>query len=69
MPPHPQVATEAAPGVQAAVAGRVEGYPGRALKDLHRARVLVPCALAHVLKAEPQLVSAAVVSAGLGSRV
>eukprot|EP00877_Chromochloris_zofingiensis_P008855 jgi/Chrzof1/4222/Cz14g03190.t1 len=39
---------------------RLAGYPGIANQQMHRARVQVPARVAHVLKHEPQLVSAAV---------
>lgn len=45
---------------QAALAPRLEGYPGRATEQMHVARALVPARVAHLLAREPQLVAAAV---------
>lgn len=45
---------------QAALAPRLAGYPARALQQMHVAHALVPAAVAHLLRTEPQLLAAAV---------
>ncbi len=46
--------------IQAALEGRLGGYPARAAQQMHTARVAVPAAVAAVLRAEPDLVAPAV---------
>jgi hypothetical protein len=46
--------------VQAAIDERLRGYPSRALRQMHRARVVLPARVAAVLAAEPGLVAPAV---------
>ena len=53
------VRTEAGPKVVAALAGRLEGAPGRAGRQGHTARLAVPAPLAGVLVAAPRLLAAA----------
>ena len=45
---------------QAALAPRLSGYPARAAEQMHVVHALVPAAVAQLLAAEPQLLSAAV---------
>ncbi len=52
--------TLARQGVQQAIGRRISGYPAKAEQDMHRARSMVPAAVAHVLQSDPQLVAPAV---------
>ncbi|XP_024532720.1 protein ecdysoneless homolog isoform X1 [Selaginella moellendorffii] len=54
------VDTRASEGVQAAIGRKLEGYPERSRKNMHRVRCKVPLSVAQVLKHEPQLVALAV---------
>lgn len=57
---HPCPNTPLLHTTQAALAPRLAGYPARALQQMHVAHALVPAAVAHLLRAEPQLLAAAV---------
>ncbi|KAK8472226.1 hypothetical protein PHAVU_002G146800 [Phaseolus vulgaris] len=54
---HESLASDA---VQRAVKKRIEDYPERARRHMHRVRVRVPVSVARVLKHEPRLISLAV---------
>ena len=46
--------------MQEAIAARLKGYPQRAQRQMHRARVLIPARAAAVLREDPQLAGPAV---------
>lgn len=50
----------AGPKIQQAVAARLKGYPQKAHRQMHRARVIVPAKVAAVLHADPHLAGPAV---------
>ncbi|RKO86841.1 SGT1 protein-domain-containing protein, partial [Blyttiomyces helicus] len=52
--------TEAPEEIQRAVFGRIEGFPGKAQENIHRARCVVPRGVAAVLARDPQLVAPAI---------
>ncbi|CAK9322014.1 unnamed protein product [Citrullus colocynthis] len=52
--------SRASESVQLAVKKKISDYPGRAERNMHRARVRVPVSVAQVLKHEPCLISLAV---------
>ncbi|KAJ3186932.1 hypothetical protein HDU85_006969 [Gaertneriomyces sp. JEL0708] len=52
--------TEAALAVQEALNARLAGYPERAQKNMHHAKMVVPRPIAHLLQHDPQLVAPAV---------
>ncbi|CAJ1931282.1 unnamed protein product [Sphenostylis stenocarpa] len=54
---HESLASDA---IQRSVKKRIEDYPERARRNMHRVRVRVPVAVAQVLKHEPRLISLAV---------
>ncbi|RDX81708.1 Protein ecdysoneless-like protein, partial [Mucuna pruriens] len=50
----------ASDAIQRAIKKRIDGYPERARRNMHRVRVRVPVSAARVLKHEPRLISLAV---------
>ncbi|CAM6109907.1 unnamed protein product [Calypogeia fissa] len=54
--------TRAPDEVQKVILERIEGYPEKAQKNVHRVRCKVPLSVAHILANEPQLISLAVES-------
>ncbi|CAK0783621.1 hypothetical protein CVIRNUC_006820 [Coccomyxa viridis] len=55
-----QIDTVAGQKVQEAIAARLKGYPQRAQRQMHRARVLISARAAAVLREDPQLAGPAV---------
>ncbi|XP_076882080.1 protein ecdysoneless homolog [Bidens hawaiensis] len=52
--------TKASSSVQSAIKNRIQDYPDRAVKNMHRVTVRVPISVAQILKHEPCLISLAV---------
>ncbi|XP_035205456.1 protein ecdysoneless homolog [Stegodyphus dumicola] len=52
--------TKASTSIQQAIKSRIEGYPHKIDENKHRAHCYVPCAVAAILKEDPNLLPAAV---------